>query len=253
MSTLGYDDIGPRDAPAVLLGPSLGTTRRMWSRPATALSANFRVIPYDLLGHGTSDVPDGPYDIARIGRAVLALLDDLDLATVHYAGVSLGGMVGMWLAAHAPGRIQRLALVCTSAYLPEGNWAQRAAQVRAHGTASIADLIVTRWFTEPFRSRAPEVVAQFVAMIANSPDEGYAACCEAIAAMDQRESLPTITAPTLVIAAADDPSTPPPHGETIATGVPGAEFVVLHNAAHLANVERADDVAALIAAFLEGR
>ena len=250
---LGYVDVGPRDAPVLLLGPSLGTSREMWSGPAATLSGDFRVISYDLLGHGTSDAPDGPYDLGLLGRSVLALLDGLGVASSHYAGVSLGGMVGMWLAVNAPERIDRLALVCTSAYLPEGNWVERAAQVRAHGTASIADVIVTRWFTEAFRESSPQIVAAFANMIAKCPDEGYAGCCEAIAAMDLRAALPTLCAPTLVISAEADPSTPPPHGETIATAVPGAEFVVLHNAAHLANVERADDVAALIAAFLEGR
>ncbi|HEY2792939.1 MAG TPA: 3-oxoadipate enol-lactonase [Micromonosporaceae bacterium] len=250
---LGFDDVGPRDAPVLLLGPSLGTNRRMWRGPAEALSGDFRVISYDLLGHGDSEVPAGPYDIGLIGRSVLALLDGLGVPTSHYAGVSLGGMIGMWLAVNAPERIDRLALVCTSAYLPEGNWIERAARVRSHGTASIADVIVTRWFTEAFRESSPGTVAEFGDMIATTPDEGYAACCEAIAAMDQRASLPSIRVPTLVISAEDDPSTPPPHGQTIAAAVPGAEFVVLHNASHLANVERADDVAALIAAFLEGR
>jgi 3-oxoadipate enol-lactonase len=161
-------------------------------------------------------------------------------------------MVGMWLAINAPDRIDRLALVCTSAYLPEGNWVERAAQVRTHGIASIADAVVSRWFTATFLATSP-VAADFRTMLTACPDEGYAGCCEAIAGMDQRGSLPAITAPTLVIAGADDPATPPPHGETIAAAVAGAQLVVLHNAAHLANVERADDVTALIAAFLEDR
>jgi 3-oxoadipate enol-lactonase len=250
MTGLGYDVIGPDGAPVLVLGPSLGTSRRMWRTPAAALSRHFRVVSYDLLGHGDSAVPAGPYSIGRIGGAVVDLLDDLGVAAAAYAGISLGGMVGMWLAINAPERVDRLALVCTSAYLPEGDWVTRAAQVRAHGTASIADAVVARWFTESFRVASPGVVADFRAMVADCPDEGYAACCDAIGGMDLRPSLTSITAPTLVIAAADDPATPPPHGETIAEAIPDASFTILHNAAHLANVERADDVTALISAFL---
>jgi 3-oxoadipate enol-lactonase len=252
VSALSYDLIGLDGAPVVALGPSLGAPRRMWSAAAAALSQRFRVISFDLLGHGTSAMPDGPYSIGQIGRAVLDLLDDVGAASVSYVGVSLGGMVGMWLAINAPDRVDRLALVCTAAHLPPADgWLERAATVRARGTASIADAVVTRWFTEPFRIASPRVVAEFRAMIAASPDEGYAACCEAIAGMDQRAGLTKIVAPTLVIAGADDPATPPSHGETIAARVPGSRFVVLDNAAHLANVERADVVTALISEFLE--
>jgi 3-oxoadipate enol-lactonase/4-carboxymuconolactone decarboxylase len=251
MTQLGYNASGPLNAPVVVLGPSLGTTRRMWDGAAATLAQRYRVVQFDLLGHGTSAVPEGPYTIGRIGGAVLDLLDDLGVGTVNYAGVSMGGMLGMWLAINAPERIERLALVCTSAHLPGGNWMERAAQVRAHGTASIADAVLSRWFTPPFLASSP-LAADFRTMIVDCPDKGYAACCDAVGGMDLRASLPSISAPTLVIAGAQDPATPPPHGEAIANAVPGARLVVLDNAAHLANVERADDVAALLTAFLPG-
>src|SRR5690242_14548746 len=118
----------------------------MWQAQLDAFSSNFRVLRYDHLGHGESDTPPGPYRVEELGERLLDLLDQLDLARVRYAGLSLGGMVGMWLAARHPDRVERLALLCTSAYLPPAQgWLDRAAQVRAHGTASIVDVVVARW------------------------------------------------------------------------------------------------------------
>ena len=251
---LGFDVAGPDRAPALLLGPSLGSTRAMWQATRDALSDRYRVISFDLLGHGTSAVPAGPYTLEQLGRSVLALLDHLDVGAANYAGVSLGGMVGMWLAINEPDRIDRLALICTAPILPPAQgWLDRAEQVRAHGTASIADAVVARWFTDPFRAGSPEVVAQYRAMIADTDDQGYASCCGVLAELDLRTSLPAIQARTLVVSGRDDLAAPPPHGAAIAAAVPSARMVVLDGAAHLANVERASDVNALVSDLLEGR
>ncbi|HEY0807199.1 MAG TPA: alpha/beta fold hydrolase, partial [Pseudonocardiaceae bacterium] len=164
----------------------------------------------------------------------------------HYVGLSLGGMIGMALAAAAPDRIGRLALLCTSAHLPPAQgWLDRAHQVREYGTASIADTVTARWFTPDFTERGP-----FLAMLAATPDEGYAACCAAIAELDLRAVLGRITAPTLVVAGHDDPATPPEHGRRIADAIPGARFVELADAAHLANVQRPTEVTALLTEHL---
>lgn len=243
MDALAYDLTGPPDAPVLVLGGSLGTTRAMWQPQLDALTTGFRVLRYDHLGHGESPVPPGPYRVEELGRHVLRLLDQLDLARVRYAGLSLGGMVGMWLAAHHPERVDRLGLLCTSAYLPPAEgWLLRARTVRAEGTASVADAVVARWFTPRFAERQPKVVQRLKATFGTLPAEGYAGCCEAIAALDLRPVLPRITAPTLVIAGADDPATPPAHGQAIADAVPGARIEVLPGAAHLASVERPDAV-----------
>jgi 3-oxoadipate enol-lactonase len=156
-------------------------------------------------------------------------------------------MVGMWLAAHHPDRVERLTLICTSAYLPPAEgWLQRAEAVRERGTASIVDGVVARWFTPAFPTRHPDVVASLVDGFRAIPDEGYAGCCEAIAAMDLRPVLHRISAPTLVIAGAEDPAAPPTHGQAIAAGIPGARFEVLPNASHLASVEQSEAVTALL-------
>jgi 3-oxoadipate enol-lactonase len=161
-------------------------------------------------------------------------------------------MVGQWLAINAPERVQRLVLICTSAYLPpEGDWRQRAATVREAGSPeAVADAVLGRWFTAGYAEHNPGVVRRHRQMIASIPAEGYAGCCEAIAAMDLRSSLDRVTAPTLVIAGAQDPSTPPEHGRLIAEAIPGARLEVLDPAAHLSSVERATEVSGLIAGHL---
>ncbi|GIG91223.1 3-oxoadipate enol-lactonase [Plantactinospora endophytica] len=238
---------GPADAPVLLLGSSLGTSGAMWQPQLPALTRHHRVVRYDHLGHGDSDVPAGPYTIADLGRAVLRLLDDLAVPKVSYAGLSLGGMVGMWLAANAPDRIDRLVLLCTSAWLgPAQGWRERAAATRAGGVETIADVVVGRWFTRGFAADRPEVVAAYRAMLAATPPEGYAGCCEAIAGMDLRDDLARITAPTLVIAGAHDPATPIEHARVLADGIPAAGLRVVGDAAHLANVEQPDRVGRLI-------
>jgi 3-oxoadipate enol-lactonase len=245
---------GPRDAPVLALGSSLGTSLAMWDDALERLRGRGGVLRFDHRGHGGSPIAvDGPSTIADLGGDVLALLDRLEIDRVSYAGVSLGGMVGMWLAAHAPERIERLICICTSAHLPppEG-WAQRAADVRAAGTvAAVADAVLARWFTPAYLAAAPEGVARTRAILHACPPEGYADLCGVIERLDLRGDLAAIVAPTLVIAAAEDPSTPPEHGEAITAAIPGARLEVLPHGAHLAVIERAAEVAALIDGHLE--
>ncbi|MFD6565741.1 3-oxoadipate enol-lactonase [Micromonospora profundi] len=238
---------GPTTAPVLLLGSSLGTTGVMWEPQVAALAKDFRIIRYDHLGHGRSPVPPGPYTIALLGRELLRTLDDLDVPSVHYAGLSLGGMVGMWLAAHAPDRVRRLALLCTSASLgPPEQWRDRAATVRAGGLPAIADAVVARWFTPGFAAARPDVVATHSAMLTLTSPAGYAASCAAIATMDLRPDLARIDAPTLVVAGADDTATPVEHAREIVARIPGARLAVVDAAAHLANVEQPEQVSRLL-------
>jgi 3-oxoadipate enol-lactonase len=244
---------GRGDGPALLLGGSLGTTLEMWE-PQLPLGRVRRLIRFDHRGHGRSPVPPGPYSIADLGGDVVALMDRLGLERASYCGLSIGGMVGQWLAINAPERIEKLILICTAAFLPpRSNWVERAELVRTAGTAAVmADTVIRRWFTPPFAQTHHELVARYRAMIATTAAEGYASCCEAIADLDVRAGLAGITAPTLVIAGAEDPSIPAEHGERIAQAIPGALIEVLDPAAHLASVERAADVNRLIVNHLEG-
>jgi 3-oxoadipate enol-lactonase len=250
---LHHEVAGPVGAPTVLLGGSLGTTLEMWDPQMPALAERLRVVRFDARGHGRSPVPDAPYEIADLGRDVLALMDALGIERAAYAGLSIGGMAGMWLGAHAPERIDRLALLCTSAHLPPASgWAERAAVVRAAGsTEPVADAVVARWLTEPFARAHPELRAELRAMLAAQPPDGYAACCGAIERMDLRPDLGGIRAPVLVIAGEDDPATPPEHARGIAGAIPGARLEVLASAAHLASVEQPEAVTRLLLDHLD--
>jgi 3-oxoadipate enol-lactonase len=242
---------GPPGAQVVALSNSLGTTLEMWEPQAGPLARDHRVLRYDLRGHGRSPVPEAPYSIADMGRDLLGLLDRNGVQRASLCGVSLGGMVSMWVAAHAPKRVDRLVLCSTSAIMgPPESWTQRAALVRREGVGAVADTVVARWFTPAFAAAEPGVVAGIRAQLTASPAEGYAACCEAIREMDQRPDLPAIAAPTLVIAAERDPSTPPSHARTIAGLIPGARLEVLDRGAHLVTVEEPELVTPLIARHL---
>jgi 3-oxoadipate enol-lactonase len=230
---------GPPGAPVVLLSNSLGSSLAMWDPQMADLAERYQVVRYDLRGHGRSPAPDGPYTVPDLVADALALLDRLDVERAHLVGLSLGGMVSLRLATAAPQRVDRMVLCCTSAYLPPAStWYDRAATVRADGVGAVAEAVVGRWLTPAFAAASPALVAELRAMVEATPDEGYASCCEAIATMDLRPWLRDITAPTLLVAGADDPATPVDHAEAIAAELPDARTVVVGPAAHLANVEQ---------------
>jgi 3-oxoadipate enol-lactonase len=251
---LHHEVAGPAGAPVVLMGSSLGTDLHMWDAQAPALAEHLRVVRFDHRGHGRSPIPPGPYEIADLAQDVLALMDRLGVARAHYCGLSLGAMVGMWLGANAPERVDRLVLACTSAHMPPASaWAQRAAAVLAAGSPEpVADTIVDRWLTPPFAAAHPEVRARLRAMLVAQDPGGYAACCGAIERMDLRGDLARIAAPTLVIAGAGDTATAPDHQRLIAAAIPGARLELL-DAAHLAAAEQPDAVTSLILDHLEAR
>lgn len=243
---------GPESAPPVLFGGSLGTNRAMWDLQVAAFSPDLRLIAFDHRGHGGSPVPPGPYEVAQMGRDVVALIDTLGLDRVSYVGLSIGGMVGLWLAANHPERIDRLVLMTSSADPdPTGAFADRAATVRAAGTTEVvADAVVARWFTPHWSESHGQVVGGMREMICATPAEGYAACCEAISTFDIRADLCKIVAPTLVISGAQDQALPPEHQRAIAAGVAGAKLETIEDAAHLPNIQHPDTVNRLIAEHL---
>ena len=250
---VSHDLLGPPDAPAVVLSCSLGTDRSMWDPQVPAMSERHRVVRYDLRGHGASPAPAGPYEIADLGADLLALLDRLEIERATLCGVSIGAMTTIWVAAHAPERVERVVLCCTSSKFgaeAAGVYRERAQLVLEQGLEPVADGALERWFTPPFRAANPELMAQVRRGLTGTSGVGYAGCCEALAALDLRPELGSITAPALVISGASDPATPPEHGRAIADGIADSRFELIADAAHLANIERAEQVTPLMLGFI---
>ncbi len=244
--TASFDDT-QEDAPVLVLGPSLGTSRMIWDRQVEAFGERFRLLRYELPGHGGAGSPPPPYSIDDLGAGVLALLDEYGIETAGYCGISLGGMIGMWLAAHARDRIQSLGLVCTSAHMPPAeSWRSRAELVLSSGLEPIVDASLGRWFTPEFAEHAPEVITAYGNELRWTNSTGYAGCCLALADLDLRADLDLIKAPALVIAGGRDPATPPEHGALIADRIAGARLLVVEDAAHLANVSSPEVVTAAL-------
>jgi len=244
---------GPDDAPVLLLSNSLGSDLSMWDPQLPALAERFRVVRYDTRGHGRSPSSRGDLTIDDLTDDVVALLDRLGVEQAHVAGVSIGGMTGLRLAVREPQRVLTLAVLCSSAHTGNAaSWEDRARTVRAEGSAAIAERVVARWLTPPHAAAHPDLVARLQTMVTAADDEGYAGCCTAIAAMDQRPDLHRITAPTLVVSGAEDEAVPPEHQQAIAEGVPGARLLTLSPAAHLANLEQPDAVTAALIAHATG-
>ena len=241
---------GRADAPVLMLSNSLGTDLHMWDEQVKPFTQHFRLVRYDRRGHGKSGAPKGPYTMERLGRDVLKILDALGIAKINWCGLSMGGMVGMWLGANAPERIQKLVLSNTSSYFADkAMWNDRLRSVRENGLAGIVGGNMERWFTKDFRERAPQAIARMSAMFVSTPREGYLGCCEAVRDMDHRDVLGDIKARTLVIAGRHDPATTVEAAEFIRSRVPGAALTLL-DAAHISNVEQPHDYADTVLGFL---
>lgn len=234
---------GPAQAPVLVLGNPIGTNAGIWRHQVPVLSRHFRVVRFEYRGHGPagaqSPAPPGPYTIAELGTDVLGVLSAMGAERFAYAGVSLGGMVGIWLAASVPERVTSLAVCCAALVpLPSAQaWRERVAIVRSQGMAAIADMVVPRWFTPAFLERCPREVAAVVDDLKATSPDGYAGCGNAIAGMDLRPLLPAVKAPTLVISGAEDPAAPPAQGAAAALGISGARLMVVRGASHFAHLE----------------
>lgn len=247
---IAYRFDGPEDGPVLLLSNSLGTTMEMWDPQMAAFTARFRVLRYDSRGHGQSDSPAGGYSMDRLGRDAVQLLDAVGVAQTDFCGLSKGGMIGQWLGVRAPERIRKLILANTSAYMgPPSGWQSRISGVLAEGMTPLAEASIGRWFTPEFPSQAPRAIAPIRVMLLACDRQGYAGCCAAIRDMDMRAMAPLIRPPVLVIAGTQDPSTSVADGRWLADTVRDGRMVELA-AAHLSNVERPDDFAQVVLAFL---
>ncbi len=249
---LAYRLDGPEGAPVLVLANSLGTNREMWAPQLASFAAHFRVLRYDMRGHGESDAPPGAYSLDRLGRDVLELMDGLKISRAHFCGVSLGGMVGQWLGVQAPDRLERLILANTTAYLgPPSGWQTRIRLVLTEGMEAVTENLLPRWFTPAFLSSRHPEVERLRTMLLGTPASGYAGCCAAIRDMDLRPMSGLIQVPTQVILGTQDPATPPAMAEALARAMPKPTQVVRLEAAHLSNIEQPDGFNRAVLGFLE--
>jgi 3-oxoadipate enol-lactonase len=249
---LAYRLDGPDGAPVIVLANSIGTTLRMWDGQILELVTRYRVLRYDLRGHGASDVPAGGYSFDRLGRDVVELLDALAIDTIAFCGLSLGGFIGQWLGIHRPERIERLVLANTSSYVgPAPPWDQQInAILAASDTTAITETFLANWFPPRMLDPADKRVAPFRDDLLNMDQRGLAGCLAAVRDADMRRTISLIAAPTLVITGAHDLVTLPQHGELIARTVPGAQLVTF-SSVHLSNVEQPDEFLKVLFTFLD--
>ena len=228
---------GQRDAPMLMFSNSLGTTLEMWAEQVQPLGEHFAILRYDTRGHGGSVITPGPYRVRDLADDVISIMDVLELPQVNFCGLSMGGMIGMWLGMHAPSRISRLIVANSAPQIsPPQLWNDRIATVRRNGMSAVADGVAQRWFTADFIRREPDTVDAIKRMIIDTPLEGYVSCCAAVRDFDVRDGMGKITLPVMVIAGDADPATPPQLTQQISQAIAGSRFELLP-AAHLSNIE----------------
>jgi len=241
---------GPENAPVLMLSNSLGTNLHMWDDQVKPWTQHFRLVRYDRRGHGQSGVPKGSYSMDQFGRDVIAILDALKIKTINWCGLSMGGMVGQWLGANAPDRINKLVLSNTSSYMEDKKlWNDRIKFARDNGLAAMVGANMERWFTAGFRARAPQTIERMKQMFVATNLDGYIACCEAIRDMDFRASNAKVKAPTMIIIGRHDPANTPAAGEAIHQQINGSQVAIL-DTAHIANLEAPQKYADTVIEFL---
>ena len=249
-ASLHYELTGRATAPVLMLSNSLGTDLRMWDAQLESFEQHYRVLRYDMRGHGASSVPPGPYTMEQLGNDVLGLLNKLDIPRVHFCGLSIGGAIGQWLGIHAAPRLHKLILSNTAAKIgTDQTWNSRISEVNQHGLQSIADATMQRWFTPAFRSAGTSQVQRMRETLLAVDPAGYTASCAAIRDIDQRETVGRIEVPVCIIAGSEDPVTTVADAEFLRSQIPGAELNLLP-AAHISNVEASDLFNATVLNFL---
>ncbi|WP_035058490.1 alpha/beta fold hydrolase [Andreprevotia chitinilytica] len=249
---IAYRFDGPADKPVLMLANSIATTLEMWDAQIASLTRHFRVLRYDLRGHGQSAAPAGAYSLDRLGRDVVELLDALGIEQVHFCGLSLGGMVGQWLGIYAADRVDRLILCNTSPYLGPAAYFDEMIRELSHAKdmVGMADMFIGNWFPASMRENKSAVVEGFHKMVQTTSPQGLAGNFAAVRDMDLRRTVALIERPTLIIAGQYDTVTLLSHSDQIATAIHGAKLVVLP-AVHLSNVEFPEAFVGEVLAFLQ--
>lgn len=245
---------GPADGPVLVFSNSLATSMAMWDDQVSRLKDRFRILRYDNRGHGGSKPTPGPYTLDLLAGDLVGLLNALEIDRVLFCGLSMGGMIGQWLGINAPERVDRLVLSNTASFFPNKEmWRDRIEMAERDGISAIAEVSIKRWFTPEYLARPEslETIDRVRRFINETNCEGYLACCVAIREMNFSNQLERIKTPTLVIMGEKDPATLPEYGELIARGIKTSKSVVLPEAAHLSNIQQADNFTRILREFLE--
>jgi 3-oxoadipate enol-lactonase len=250
---IAYRSDGNPNGPPIVLLHSAGCDLRMWDPHVPAFGERFRVVRPDARGHGGSDAPPPPYTVDRFGADVVALLDALGIERTHIVGASLGGLVALWIAVHHPGRVERAVFSGTAARIGTAEaWQERADAVRAGGTEAVADLVMSRFFSDSFRRDHPDIVGWFAEVLRAQPPHGYEATCLALRDADLREEVGAILAPSLILVGDRDASTPIADAAWLHDAIDGSRVLTLEGAGHLCSVERRSIFDDIVPRFLRG-
>ena len=248
--TMQYEWAGREDAPVLVLSSSLGTTLSLWEPQLEAFAQHFRVLRYDMRGHGGSTTTSGPYSIEMLAQDLLGLLDELQVASASYCGISIGGVIGQWLAMQAPQRFHHMVFSNTAAKIGTlDGWNQRMEQVRHEGMSGVADAVIARWFTKKFMSAQPETIGAMRKMLLACDPEGYTAACAAIRDMDLRTLASGIRVPVCILGGAHDPTTTMEDAKWLQYQIAGSRLIKLQSS-HIANVEAVTEFNAAVLQFL---
>lgn len=248
---LAWEATGPEGAPALVFAHSLGADGSMWRPQAEALQDRYRIVLADFRGHGRSGAPAGPYSLEQLGDDLLRVADAAGAPTFHFCGISLGGITGLWLAAHHGERVRSLVAANTAARIGSmESWQDRIAAVRSGGMEAIREAVLGRWFAPGFDQDHPDWLAQARRMFSETEPEGYIGCCGALAVADLRAEVAAISIPVLVVGGSLDLATPPAGAEWLHEAIPGSELVLVEGAAHLSNLDHAEAFTARLSGFL---
>ena len=236
-----YSVEGPEDAPVLVFANSLGTDFRIWDRVLARIGGQFRTVRYDKRGHGLSDLGANPFDMARLGADLNALLDHLGIQSALVCGLSIGGLIAQQLGRDNPSRVRALVLCDTASKIGTPDmWQARIDAIEKGGLKGLADAVMERWFAPVFRATRPDELALWRNMLVRTPAEGYAWACGAIRDADLTADAGRIAVPTLAVCGADDGATTPETVKALAASIPGAIYREIPDAGHLPCVEQPD-------------
>ncbi|MBM4276730.1 MAG: 3-oxoadipate enol-lactonase [Deltaproteobacteria bacterium] len=238
-----YELSGKKDDPVVVLSHSLASSLKMWEPQMEILRSHFRVLRYDIRGHGLTETTSAPYTLEQLGEDAIGLLNTFGIDKVHWVGLSMGGMIGQAIALNHPHRLMSLSLCDTSARIPDEAqpiWDERIEGVRKIGMKSQLETTMERWFTPSYLNLNPPMLTLIKEEFLNTSPEGYIGCASAIRRLNYLDRLGEIRLPTLITVGEDDPATPLSASEAIHKQIKDSRLIILPATRHLSNVERAE-------------